>query len=213
MIYAWGVSDSSGLVYHGDNHNHIFIDFSKSDGIPETAYGKEESGELSRELIFRSFYGTLSTFQSEAAGGAGVQDYPFGSVADTADEEPSTGRPLLLLSNLERNVINMKSNPKVSLEFTSLPETIREFEHPDYYDIMTKPRTTLLGTLTPVPADELEAARATYLKKHPKSAAWISFSDFTLYRMNIEDVYCVGGFGNSHYIGWIAPEQYLSIEI
>lgn len=74
-------------------------------------------------------------------------------------------------------------------------------------------RTTLLGTLEPVPEDELEAARATYLKKHPKAAAWITFSDFTLYRMNIEDVYCVGGFGNNHYIGWIAPEQYLSIEL
>lgn len=74
-------------------------------------------------------------------------------------------------------------------------------------------RTTLLGTLEPVPEEELEAARITYLKKHPKAQAWIYFSDFTLYRMVVEDVYVVGGFGNSHYIGWISPEQYLSVKL
>lgn len=140
MIYAWGVSDDNGLIYHGDNHNHIFVDFRKSDGIPDSAFGEEESGKLSRGLVFDSYYGTLSTIQSQAAGATGVKDFPFGSVADIADEEPSSGRPLVLLSDLERNVVNMKENPKVSIEFTSLPTTIKEFEHPDYYDIMTKPR-------------------------------------------------------------------------
>lgn len=47
MIYAWGVSDSSGLVYHGDNHNHIFVDFTKANGIPDNAFGEEESGKRS----------------------------------------------------------------------------------------------------------------------------------------------------------------------
>jgi len=31
-----------------------------------------------------------------------------------------------------------------------------------------------------VPAEELDGARTTYLKKHPESAAWITFADFTL---------------------------------
>jgi hypothetical protein len=80
-------------------------------------------------------------------------------------------------------------------------------------DVMTKPRTTLLGHLQEVPADELEAARATYLVKHPKAKAWITFSDFKMYRFVVEDVYAVGGFGNDHYIGWIATDQYLSISL
>ena len=45
MIYAWGSTDETGLSYHGDNHNHIFVDFSRPDGIPDSAFGVEESGE------------------------------------------------------------------------------------------------------------------------------------------------------------------------
>lgn len=213
MIYAWGVADETGLVYHGDNHNHIFVDFTKADGIPDSAFGEEESGKLSRELTRAAYYGTLSTIQTEAAGSGSVYNYPYGSVADVADEEPSTGRPLLLLSDLERNVVNLKQNPRMSIEFITLPETLAQLNNPDLYDVMTKPRTTLMGQLEPVPEDELEASKTTYLKKHPESAAWINFSDFTLYRMVVEDVYVVGGFGNDHYIGWIAPEQYLSVDL
>jgi hypothetical protein len=169
MIYAWGSADSQGLIYHGDNHNHVYIDFGKEDGIPDSVFGREESGELSREIVMSSFYGTLSTIQSEGAGNPGIVNYPYGSVADIADEEPSSGRPLLLLSDLERNVENMKTNPLVSLHLITLPETIAQFTHPEHYDIMTKPRTTLMGQLEKVPEDELEAAKATYLKKHPSS--------------------------------------------
>jgi hypothetical protein len=61
-----------------------------------------------------------------------------------------------------------------------------------------------------VPTDELSAARAAYLVKHPQAGMWIDFSDFAMYRMEIVDVYYVGGFGNEHYIGWIAPSEYLS---
>ena len=74
-------------------------------------------------------------------------------------------------------------------------------------------RTTLLGKLEAVPEDELEQAKQTYLAKHPNSKAWINFSDFTMYRMLVEDVYVVGGFGNDHYIGWISAEQYLSVQM
>lgn len=216
MIYAWGDSGSTdgGLEYHGDNHNHIFVDFSKADGIPDNLFGYEESGGLSRDLIHKSYYGTLATLQTAGAGNSQVSDYPYASIADFADEEPSTGKPLILLSDLERTVINLADEPKCSLHVISTPETIAQFEHPELYDVMTLPRTTLLGRLEIIPeGDELEAAKATYTAKHPKSKAWINFSDFHLYRMAIEDVYVVGGFGNDHYIGWMSPEQYLSAKI
>lgn len=215
MIYAYANADENGLVYHGDNHNHIFVDFTKADGIPDNQFGYEESGALSRDLVKNSFYGTLSTMQSEAAGAMNVANYPFGSVADFADEEPSTGRPLLLLSDLERNVINMKTNPKVSLSIDTLPSTVAEFKNPNLFDEMTHPRTTLLGTMELIPKDspELQQAKDTYLAKHPLAKAWINFSDFNMYRMIVEDVYVVGGFGNDHYIGYISSEQYLSVSM
>ena len=209
IVYAWQSSqDGQGLIYHADNHNHIHIDFSKSDGIPDTTFGYEESGSLSRELIQTSYFGVLSTWQSEAAGSDSVSNYPYGSATDIADD--GHGKPLMLLSDLERNVINSKAYAPCSLHVYTTPNSTFLLNHPEYFDVMTKPRTTLLGRLEPVPEVELEDAKALYLKKHPTSKAWIGFSDFVLYRLEIADVYVVGGFGNEHYIGWISASQYLS---
>jgi hypothetical protein len=209
MIYSYGTSSSNGLSYHGDNHNHVFIDFTRPDGIPLTAFGQEESGMLSRISVRDMYFGTLSTWQSDKAGA--VSNFPFGSVADYADD--GSGKPILLLTNYERNVVNLQTNPSCSLAIQLAPNTTLQFEHPELYDVMTHPRTTLMGTLSPVPTEELDQARSIYLSKHPISKAWISFSDFTLYYMNIQDIYLVGGFGNEHYIGWIAPEQYFSVKL
>jgi hypothetical protein len=74
---------------------------------------------------------------------------------------------------------------------------------------MSSARTTLMGVLRKVPAAELPKAKKAYLAKHPQASLWIDFSDFFLYRMEVKDVYWVGGFGNDHYIGFVAPEQYL----
>lgn len=210
MIYAWGNAGTFGLSYHGDNHNHIMVDFSRADGVPLNDFGREESGALSRELVSSAYFGTLSTIQTQAAGNPSVANYPYGSVADVADEEPSTGRPLMLLSALERNMINAEATPQVSLHVFTTPATAAELKRPALFDVMTKPRTTLLGELELVPDDELAAARAAYLRKHPESAAWIGFADFGLYRLVVKDVYVVGGFGNTHYIGWVGADQYLA---
>ena len=211
MIYAWASTDTKGIQYHGDNHNHIFIDFSKADGIPATAFGEEESGKMSRLLVKNSLFGVLSTFQTQAAGSPSVYNIPYGSVADFADD--TNGCPLILLSNLERSVINFQSSPLVSLAINSVANSTFEFTHPELFDVMTQPRTTLIGKLIPVPPEELDAAKSLYLDKHPKSKAWINFSDFTMYRMTIEDIYVVGGFGNDHYIGWLSSAQYLSVAL
>jgi hypothetical protein len=212
MIYAWASGAVPGLAYHGeDNHNHVMVDFSVPNGIPNTTFGKEESGELSRELAYSSFYGTLSTLQSEGAGNPAVKNYPYGSVADIADEVPSSGMPLLLLSDLERNVMNLAQDPRCSLHLWSTPQTVAQFKRPEWYDVMTKPRTTLLGKLQDTGSDQ--ASQQAYLAKHPESKAWANFSDFTLYRFVVEDVYVVGGFGNNHYIGWVDAQQYLGVSM
>jgi hypothetical protein len=43
---------------------------------------------------------------------------------------------------------------------------------------------------------EKEAARATYLVKHP-GAFWVDFGDFDWFRMNMEKVRFVGGFARA----------------
>jgi putative heme iron utilization protein len=125
----------------------------------------------------------------------------YGSVADFADEVPSTGRPLLLLSTLERNIVNLAKDPRASLAIRT-PDV-------NCSDMMTCPRVTLFGTLSQVPAKELPAAKSAYLDKHPSARGWIDFPDFSMYRMDVLDLYYVGGFGDEHYIGYIGPRAYL----
>jgi hypothetical protein len=51
----------------------------------------------------------------------------------------------------------------------------------------------------------LADARAVYLKGYPDSKYWVDFEDFFFYRLNIIDVYYVGGFG---VMGWVAASDY-----
>ena len=53
------------------------------------------------------------------------------------------------------------------------------------------------------------AEQAGVLAKHPTAKAWIDFPDMALYRMNVLDLYWVGGFGNEHYIGYVGGSSYL----
>ena len=62
---------------------------------------------------------------------------------------------------------------------------------------------TLRTTL--IPEAELDAARTLYLTRYPDSKYWVDFDDFFFYRMDVLDVYYVGGFG---VMGWVAASEY-----
>ena len=202
LVYAWADGSPGDLHFHQDNHNHVQVDLLRADGTPPTRFGCEEVGGGARELISSTAHGTLITLQTEVAAGSRLvtAGWPYGSVADFADEVPSTGRPLLLLSTLERNVVNFQTNNRVSLAIRTPDQNCT--------DMMTCPRTTLFGTLERVPAAELPAAKKAYLAKHPTASAWIDFPDMSIYRMTVLDLYWVGGFGNAHYIGYVGGDSY-----
>eukprot|EP00039_Didymoeca_costata_P030359 m.29179 g.29179 ORF g.29179 m.29179 type:complete len:351 (-) comp8072_c0_seq1:45-1097(-) len=209
LIYAWSSSAKPGQIcYHGDNHNHITLDFSKSDGLPSGVTGAEETGKAARILVNQASVGTLVTMQTEGAGNPGVSMIPYGSVASFADSVPSTGSPILLLSSLERNVINLQGYAKCSL---AIPQPVANNTPSNTYEPMATARTTLLGHLEII--NKTTASKNAYLKKHPMASMWIDFDDFDLYKFIVDDVYWVGGFGNGHYIGWIGADMYYNQSI
>jgi heme iron utilization protein len=63
----------------------------------------------------------------------------------------------------------------------------------------------LLGNILPVPLPEVAEARKLYLERHAKSKYWVDFDDFSFYRMDVVDVYYVGGFG---VMGWVSASEY-----
>ena len=66
-------------------------------------------------------------------------------------------------------------------------------------------RVTLIGSVIRIPEPELVAARTVYLTRAPDSKYWVDFDDFFFCRMDVLDVYYVGGFG---VMGWVAALDY-----
>jgi len=66
-------------------------------------------------------------------------------------------------------------------------------------------RVTLVGNVLPLPESEVAEARELYLARYANSKYWVDFEDFSFYRMDVVDVYYVGGFG---VMGWISASEY-----
>jgi putative heme iron utilization protein len=66
-------------------------------------------------------------------------------------------------------------------------------------------RVTLVGNVLPLPAFEVAEARKLYLASYADSKYWVDFEDFSFYRMDVVDIYYVGGFG---VMGWVPASEY-----
>jgi heme iron utilization protein len=66
-------------------------------------------------------------------------------------------------------------------------------------------RVTLVGNVLRTTDAEVVEARNLYLARHANSKYWVDFEDFSFYRMNVVDVYYVGGFG---VMGWVSATDY-----
>jgi heme iron utilization protein len=63
----------------------------------------------------------------------------------------------------------------------------------------------VVGNVSVIAEPEVAEARRLYLDLHPNSKYWVDFDDFSFFRMDVVDVYYVGGFG---VMGWIAAAEY-----
>jgi putative heme iron utilization protein len=144
--------------------------------------------ERVRTLVAQSPAGTLSTISSKHAG------YPFGSLMPFALDRK--GRPLLLVSSMAVHTHNLKAEPRASLFVDQVGVD---------GDPLGAARATLIGTVLPVPNEDIAPVREQYLERHENSRYWVDFADFSFYRMEVIDVYYVGGFG---VMGWVAADEY-----
>ena len=93
---------------------------------------------------------------------------------------------------------NLQADPRASLLLTQ-PDAAG--------DPLGASRVTLVGNVLPIPGPEVAGARELYLARYANSKYWVDFEDFSFYRMEIVDVYYVGGFG---VMGWISAVDYRS---
>ena len=151
--------------------------------MPEPSFA-----ERARTLMYLGRTGSLSTVSRKQPG------FPFGSVMPYGLDE--RGRPILLISTMAMHTQNLKADPRASLLVTQ-PGTGD--------DPLGASRVTLVGNVLPIPSPEVPEARKVYLERHANSKYWVDFEDFSFYRLDVVDVYYVGGFG---VMGWVSASEY-----
>lgn len=151
--------------------------------LPEPSFA-----ERARTLMYLGRIGSLSTLSRKQLG------FPFGSVMPYALDE--RGRPVLLISTMAMHTQNLQADPRASLLVTRADGE---------GDPLGAARVTVLGNVLPVGQSEIAAARKLYLASYANSKYWVDFEDFSFYRMEVVDVYYVGGFG---VMGWIPASEY-----
>jgi putative heme iron utilization protein len=150
---------------------------------PEPTYA-----ERARTLVHLARSGMLSTLSRRHPG------HPFGSVMPYALDP--NGAPLLLISGMAMHTQNLEADARGSLLATQ-PGWIE--------DPLAGGRVTLMGRAAPVPERERWDAREAYLARHPNAAFWVDFEDFAFWRLEVADVYFVGGFAA---MDWVTGEAY-----
>ncbi len=151
--------------------------------VPEPSYA-----ERARTLVHLGRLGSLSTLSQKRPG------WPFGSVMPYGLDQRA--RPSFLISTMAMHTQNILGDSRASLLVTQ----------PDASgDPLGAARVTLLGETSRVAEEEVQQVRDLYLARYQNAKYWVDFNDFAFYRMEVVDVYYVGGFG---VMGWVAADEY-----
>ena len=167
-------------------------------GAPDVPPAPEPTyAERARTLGYLGRVGTLSTLSVKRPG------HPFGSLMPYALD--ARGRPLFLISTMAMHTQNLQADPRASLLVTQ-PARVPV---PEAWvgDPLAAGRMTLMGEASPLAAAEVPEARKIYLARHPNAAYWVDFEDFGFYRLEVGDVYFVGGFAA---MDWVSAEEYMA---
>jgi len=103
------------------------------------------------------------------------------------------GCPVFFISSMAMHTQNLGQDPRASL-LVAQPEAGG--------DPLGAARMTVVGSAAEVPAAEV---RDLYLSRHENARSWQDYTDFAYYRLEVEGVYFIGGFG---VMGWVSAEEH-----
>lgn len=155
----------------------------------EAAERDDPAGHARRWLL-ESTSGTLSTLSTTN----GLEGWPFGSIVPYALD--GRGRPILLTARIALHTKNAKADSRASL-----------FVH--QADVEGDPqagwRITVCGRLETIQdATEIADANARYVEKVPSATSYFGTHDFEYWRLSVDRVRYIGGFGK---ICWIDGKE------
>ena len=145
--------------------------------------------ERAQTLVAQISTGTLCTLALEPEG------YPYGSFVTVAFEN---GDPIFLISGLAEHTKNLERDPRASLLVAESGSA----------DPLANGRVTLLGLCTRVEGDG-GSARATFFAAHPNAAYYADFRDFGFWKLQVDSIRYIGGYGR---MSWIGQAEWQSAE-
>lgn len=137
--------------------------------------------ERARTLVAEISTGTLCTLSLEPEG------YPYGSFVTVAFED---GHPVFLISGLAEHTKNLERDPRSSLLLAEGGAA----------DPLANGRVTMLGPCTRVQGTG-GTARDAFLATHPNAAYYADFRDFAFWKLRVDQVRYIGGYGRMSWIG------------
>lgn len=151
-------------------------------------------GARARAVLRRAVTAVLATRLQPRDGheSAALAGWPYASLVLTA--AAMDGTPLLLLSELAQHTMDVRADDRVALAVTGPADDAAGG------DPLADARASLLGRLLPDPdgADR-------FLARHPRSREYAGFADFGFWRLSVEHVHLVAGFGR---IAWLDGAAY-----
>lgn len=124
-------------------------------------------------------------------------DTPFGSHVDYILDD--FGRPIVLLAQNAAHMRNLRKSQKCSL-----------FCQPVASSGQSGCRATLVGFMVKLPSDQVSEVMEAYIDAHPHAAIALKYPEFSFYRMEVRDIYFVGGYGVA--ATWVDPKEYTCSE-
>ena len=148
-------------------------------------------GERARTLLAAISTGTLCTIAKEPAG------FPYGSFVTFAMEGSS---PVFFISELAEHTKNLRGDARASLLAAEAGEG----------DPLARGRVTLLGHARKLGGGpERDAAKHAYLSAHPTAEYYIDYSDFGFWRLDVDAVRYIGGYGR---MSWVDVQEWRGSE-
>lgn len=143
----------------------------------------EEARQLARHLIASAKYISLATFDAETG-------WPL--VTRTLVATAPGGTPFILVSALAQHTRCLLADPRCSFMAGE----------PGKGDPLAHARITVMAHAKQVDADDSQRAalREVFLARHPKSALYIDFADFSFFCLNPLKAALNGGFGRAFHL-------------
>lgn len=140
----------------------------------------DETGQRAKSLLAAGRFGALAVTDFESGG-------PYVALANYACD--AEGLPIFLFSSLARHMKGIARDKRASLLVAEIPAE---------GDALAGTRATFIGVLEA--ADQVSGA--AYVARHPYAAGYATFADFSFWRLRVNTVHIVGGFGRIETLSW-----------